>query len=129
MTLRLPLTKRQKQDINDTFYRLAEEHSTAYTFDRWAHQERTGYGMRRDRVTLHVARALCVKWFLMGVHAPDMLLRDTYAMRGAAIYMVGLGALTAHQGRLAPDMLARVTAMVEMYDAVFAAHLAAQKGA
>ena len=127
MTYNLKLTRRQRHIITRAFCHLSEFSHSKSILEHWARQERNGYGCARDKVSQTISRALCVKWFLMGVQSPDVLLRDTYAMRGAAIYMYGLGARSAHQGRVRHEDLAIITNAVEMYDAVFAASLADNK--
>ena len=86
-------TKAEKQAIEGAYYYLADcQVGSRNRLDQWMKQERSGYGSRSDSIPTIGAKALCVKWFLQGVNRPDALLRDTFEMRPAAVWLQGLGA-------------------------------------
>lgn len=86
-------TKSEKHVIEGAYRHIAECHvSSPYVLDKWMNEERRGYGNRNDSIPKIGAMALCVKWFLYGVRTPDALLRDTFEMRPAAVWLQGLGA-------------------------------------
>jgi len=64
-----------------------------------------------------VAKGMCLSWFLKGVNKPEVLLKDCYFMRPAAIWFEGMGA--ERSGAAAVNMTALVGA-VEAYNAAFA---------
>ena len=115
----IKLTKAERHEIETahaTLYGFARSH---YELDHWTAQERGGYGNANDRVPLICAKALIVKWFLGGVQEPDALLRDACALRPAAVYMQGLGAREAHEGRIQADAIATLRAGVDAWAAAF----------
>jgi hypothetical protein len=96
-------TRTERALIDRAFAQIAEKHARSYwELEHWAKQEQKGYGNRYDRVPAVAARALCVKWFADGVAHPDALLRDTFSLRPAAVYLQGLGARAAAEGKVDP---------------------------
>ena len=86
-------TKAEKQAIEGAYYYLADcQVGSRNRLDHWMKQERSGYGNRHDAIPAIGAKALCVQWFLEGVKRPNALLRDTFEMRPAAVWLQGLGA-------------------------------------
>lgn len=86
-------TKAEQEAIKGAYYYLADcQVGSRNRLDHWMTQERKGYGSRNDAIPKIGAMALCVKWFLEGVRRPDALLRDTFEMRPAAVWLQGLGA-------------------------------------
>ena len=115
----IKLTKAERHAVETahaTLYGVTRSHCE---LDHWTAQERNGYGHAQDRVPLICAKALVVKWFLNGIQEPDALLRDAYALRPAAVYMQGLGAREAHEGRIQADMIAALRAGVDAWAAAF----------
>jgi hypothetical protein len=55
-------------------------------------QERTGCGISPDRVPLICAQGMFCKWFLHGAENPNMLLRNTWSLRPAAVFAYGMAA-------------------------------------
>jgi hypothetical protein len=85
--------KAEKQAIEGAYYYLADcQLGSRNRLDALMKQERSGYGSKLDSIPTIGAKALCVKWFLEGVNRPDALLRDTFEMRPAAVWLQGLGA-------------------------------------
>ena len=86
-------TTAEKKAIEGAYYYLADcQVGSRNRLDHWMKQERSGYGNRHDAIPAIGAKALCVQWFLEGVKRPDALLRDTFEMRPAAVWLQGLGA-------------------------------------
>ena len=115
----IKLTKAERHAIETAHATLYEFTRSHYELDHWTAQERKGYGHANDRVPLICAKALVVKWFLNGIQEPNALLRDAYALRPAAVYMQGLGAREAHEGRIQADAIAALRAGVDAWSAAF----------
>jgi hypothetical protein len=115
----IKLTKAERHAIETAHAALYRLTRSMFELDHCTAQERKGYGHASDRVPLICAKALIVKWFLGGVQEPNALLRDAYALRPAAVYMQGLGAREAHEGRLSADTIATLRAGVDAWAAAF----------
>lgn len=115
----LRLTKAEREAIENGYYALRRFTRSDYELDNWAKQERSGYGNSRDKIPLICARALLVKWFLQGVKNPDVLLREAYMLRPAAIYFEGLGAFCAKREKIMPETLSDLEKCRAAYEAAF----------
>jgi hypothetical protein len=115
----LKLTRSERHAIETAHAALYSHTRSIYELDHWTAQERKGYGHASGSVPLICAKALIVKWFLRGVQEPNALLRDAYALVPAAVYMQGLGAREAHEGRLSADTIATLRAGVDAWAAAF----------
>lgn len=89
-------TKAERAAIDRAHAMLADFTRSEWELNNLLKQERTDYGNRNDAIPLIAAKALLCKWFLYGLDHPDQLLRDTFDLRPAAVYMEGLGARLAH---------------------------------
>jgi hypothetical protein len=85
-------TTSERHAINKGFYRIEELTGHNSSCARYARDEHLGYGNRHDRIPLIAARGLCSKWFLEGLYSPDILLRDSYYLRPAAVWFQGYAA-------------------------------------
>lgn len=85
-------TKKERYLIEGAFRYIEDCHSPSGEIARLARDEKRGYGNRNIAIPMIAAKALCVKWFLQGVNNPDIMLRDYYHMRPAAVWVIGKGA-------------------------------------
>jgi hypothetical protein len=85
-------TKAERAAIERGWRLIRENIKDGFAFERFTHEEQRGCGNAYDRVPLVAARGLLVSWFLDGWRKPDMLLRDTFACRPAAVFALGVGA-------------------------------------
>jgi hypothetical protein len=119
-------TTKEKRAIEGAWRWLAANTRDESCSTSFMKQEHRGYGNANDRVPLIVAKGMCLQWFLQGVNAPEVLLRDCYRMRPAAIWFAGMGA--ARSGNAPVDMPA-LQAAVEAYRTAFERMQAEDKGA
>tara|TARA_R110000868_G_scaffold143614_2_gene361979 strand:- start:226 stop:612 length:387 start_codon:yes stop_codon:yes gene_type:complete len=112
-------SKAERDAIERAYVTLANYMRSDWELNNLLKQERSGYGNRNDAIPLIAAKALLCKWFLYGLDHPDQLLRDTFALRSAAVYMQGLGARKANDGYEGTQ--ARLTFMVaaDAHEAAF----------
>ena len=109
-------TKAEREAIEGAYRWITENTRDEYRSNDYLKQERNGYGKPNDKIPLVAAKGNCVKWFLDGVQAPDVPLRDCYYCRPAALWFQGMGA--ARSGNAAVNMPA-LTAAVAAYNAAF----------
>ena len=111
----LKVTKKEREAIHRGFYRVQELCRHDYRCERFARDEKRGYGNVHARVPEIAALALCCKWFLQGIEKPDVLFRDVFDMHPAAVFFWGHGARVA---RDEPDTTA-ILAAKTAFDAAF----------
>lgn len=91
-----PTAKERKAIEGAYSYLYHHQMQNPHMLDDLMKQERKGYGNRHDAIPAIGAKALCVKWFHQGVTTQkDALLRDTYSLRPAAVWLIGHGAWRA----------------------------------
>ena len=93
-------TKAEKLAIETAYRSLYDFVRSEHELDEWAKKEAKGYGQRNDCVPLVAAKAFIVRWFNTGVENPNLLLRDFYDKRPAAIFAMGLGAKASADGKI-----------------------------
>jgi len=111
-----PTTKEHAAIARGWEWLVANTHDK-YRSKSFLKDEKNGYGNPNDRVPEIAAKGLCLSWFLKGVQSPDILLRDWYYCRPAAIWFTGMG--TERSGNAAINMPVLMAA-VEAYEAAFA---------
>ena len=119
-------TTKEKQAIEGAWGWLMANTRDEHRSASFMKQEHRGYGNASDRVPLIAAKGMCLQWFLQGANKPEVLLRDCYYMRPAAIWFEGMGAdIVTNTANAFP----RLTHAVEAYQTAFARMHAKDKGA
>ncbi len=117
-------TAKEKKAIEGAWNWLISNTRDEYRSANYMKGEQKGYNRHNDRVPLVAAKGMCLQWFLAGVQAPELLLRDCYYMRPATIWFEGMGAGRVGAGAINMPTL---NAAVEAYKAAFGRMIARDK--
>lgn len=110
-------TRKEREAIRLGLSTISQICGHDYRIEQFVKDEHRGYGCRTDSVPLSAAQGLCIEWFLGGLRNPNILLRDYFFLRPAAIYFTGLGA--EHSEELTLSQRLNIELAAEAYQTAF----------